>query len=164
MAQSLFEYLTDFHISKVDPAAFRAVAFIPSRGVNNVKRFYTPQQCLLPPAAASVASFYAHLFDFVDYGSKANLFLRAAGVSDMPTPNQVATALIGICFMKGKAHTHKHTFFTLFILLNAYTAILQHLDARKPYDYLFTFFFPFPRKSREVSGGRRPRHLLAVHA
>jgi hypothetical protein len=53
---------------------------------------YKPTECYLSHSEA--AKFHSQLFVFVDFSSKAGLFLRMCGIKDAPTAVEIAQILV----------------------------------------------------------------------
>ncbi|KAG8800465.1 hypothetical protein FRC16_002827, partial [Serendipita sp. 398] len=89
-AKRLFEYLTNF-LGDFDPGSLlqlKVSKIIPTASSKLVK----PCECYFKSEVQ--ANLRSKLFTFVDFGARANTFLRTCGVRNAPTPEDLALTLI----------------------------------------------------------------------
>jgi Protein of unknown function (DUF3684) len=94
----LFEYVLTFSHYLVDfsPAELRELPdtpFVPvkSTGDEGITKTLQPNQCFLETANSEL---YSKLFAFVDFGARANVFLRACGARQEPSVEDFAQVLL----------------------------------------------------------------------
>ncbi|KAH9014859.1 hypothetical protein EDB84DRAFT_1590279 [Lactarius hengduanensis] len=95
-ARQWFEVLSDF-VPEFSPTELRKLSktpFVPvkSTGGEGVIQGLSPAQCYF--ARIGVAELHAKLFSFVDFGSRANIFLAACGIKDEPSVEEIAQILL----------------------------------------------------------------------
>ncbi|RKP26067.1 hypothetical protein SYNPS1DRAFT_14733 [Syncephalis pseudoplumigaleata] len=94
-ARAIFEFLASrqSELSRLHLKALGAMPFIPVETRTDDKttmRLITPSSCYF---SSGEQSQHGSFFDYVDYGSVANHFLRACGVRDEPSPKDLALML-----------------------------------------------------------------------
>ncbi|KAH9177932.1 hypothetical protein EDB89DRAFT_2111997 [Lactarius sanguifluus] len=95
-ARQWFEVLSDF-VPEFSPTELRKLSktpFVPvkSTGGKGVVQGLSPAQCYF--ARIGVAELHAKLFSFVDFGSRAKIFLAACGIKDEPSVEEIAQILL----------------------------------------------------------------------
>ncbi|KAL7754472.1 hypothetical protein RI367_000453 [Sorochytrium milnesiophthora] len=79
--------------SRADFARLYGTKFVPVRREGSAAVTHVePSRAFFAGAGASPA--FASLFDYVDFGSTGNLFLRSCGVKDEPSPAELAQMLV----------------------------------------------------------------------
>jgi len=94
----LFEYVLTFshHLVDFSPAELQELPdmpFVPvkSTGDEGITKRLQPNQCFLETANSEL---YSKLFAFVDFGARANVFLRACGARQEPSVEDFAQVLL----------------------------------------------------------------------
>ena len=106
-AKKLFEYLTnriaDFTShefsqlanAKMVPAPPPHTFHVDTKTREKVQTvMYKPTDCYFKSESQLQGTIHSKLFTFVDFGPKANNWLRACGVKNEPTPQEIAVLLI----------------------------------------------------------------------
>lgn len=105
LAQQWFEYLTsriaDFtgeqfaqlRVMPIVPAASTSDPVLPASAPRKPV-MYKPGECFFRNDRTSSTVVHSNLFTFVDFGSKANVFLRACGVKNEPSVPEIAAILL----------------------------------------------------------------------
>ncbi|KAG9042649.1 hypothetical protein FS837_010600 [Tulasnella sp. UAMH 9824] len=107
-ARKLFEYLTtriadftpeafgDLRLMKIVPAVPKAARLdVKEKHADKTWVLYKPGECFIrSDAGGSSVDLYSKLFTFVDFGGKANVFLKACGVKDKPNVHEIAEMMI----------------------------------------------------------------------
>ncbi|CAJ0634587.1 2131_t:CDS:10 [Entrophospora sp. SA101] len=93
-AKLVFEFLFSC-TSSSDSTAFSKLKFIPTRDKNlpNTFKYNLPQDCFFKNSEEESIEFI-DFFHYVDFGDKANIFLRNCGVKDKPSSTQLAEFLV----------------------------------------------------------------------
>ncbi|KAG5437655.1 hypothetical protein PCANB_000692 [Pneumocystis canis] len=94
LAQIQFEYLACRlnELKKNVLEKLNKTKFIPIEDCHSKKiKYLSPNSCFIEK---DDSSFYAQIFDFVDFGYKANVFLKACGTMTQPTFHQLAELLV----------------------------------------------------------------------
>ncbi|KAG8964407.1 hypothetical protein FRC03_001808 [Tulasnella sp. 419] len=104
VAQKYFEYLTNrlADFSSTDYDTLRQALIVPAMPPENSALEKRPRIIMARPGECffksdretSTSKIHAKLFTFVDFGSRANIFLRACGVKDQPSVQEVVTLLV----------------------------------------------------------------------
>ncbi|KAG8916897.1 hypothetical protein FRC02_003488, partial [Tulasnella sp. 418] len=99
-AKKFFEYLSrrTYEFSSGDTEALKDACIIPttpSGDASEAPRMAKPRECLFK-AERETLTFRAHskLFTFVDFGTKANIFLKECGVKDRPDVEDILTLIL----------------------------------------------------------------------
>ncbi|KAG8883551.1 hypothetical protein FRB97_006398 [Tulasnella sp. 331] len=103
LAQQWFEYLTgriaDFTGEQF--AQLREMAIVPASSAavgaapaSRKATMYKPGECFFRNERNSSTVVHSNLFTFIDFGGKANVFLRACGVKNEPSVPEVAASLL----------------------------------------------------------------------
>ena len=84
------------HLVDFSPAALQELShtpFVPvkSTGDDGIIKRLQPNQCFLGPV---MSVFYSKLFAFVNFGARANVFLRACGAREEPSVEDFAQVLL----------------------------------------------------------------------
>jgi hypothetical protein len=94
----LFESVLKFshHLVDFSPAALQELShtpFVPVKftGGDGIIKRLRPNQCFLGPV---MSVFYSKLFAFVNFGARANVFLRACGARQEPSVEDFAQVLL----------------------------------------------------------------------
>ncbi|CAJ0904717.1 4399_t:CDS:10 [Entrophospora sp. SA101] len=87
-AKLIFDYLSSFHFIHSDWAELQKIPFIPIRDkvYRHSLKHVTPLDCFFNGS-------YDH-FNYINFGEKANMFLRNCGVKNEPSPTDLAEFLI----------------------------------------------------------------------
>ncbi|CAJ0849192.1 15951_t:CDS:10, partial [Entrophospora sp. SA101] len=93
-AKLVFEFLFSC-TSSSDSTAFSKLKFIPTRDKDlpNTFKYNLPQDCFFKNSEEESIELI-DFFHYVDFGDKANVFLRNCGVKDKPSPSQLAEFLV----------------------------------------------------------------------
>ncbi|CAH1769260.1 12012_t:CDS:2, partial [Entrophospora sp. SA101] len=93
-AKLVFEFLFSC-TSSSDSTAFSKLKFIPTRDKDlpNTFKYNLPQDCFFMNSEEERTELI-DFFPYVDFGDKANVFLRNCGVKDKPSPSQLAEFLV----------------------------------------------------------------------
>ena len=65
---------------------------VPGNSLNSTTTLLPPNQCYFKGKASS--ELYSKLFAFVDFDYQGNIFLKAVGVRDEPTVEEIALVLV----------------------------------------------------------------------
>lgn len=103
LAQQWFEYLTSriADITAEQFARLRGMVIVPATSTSALsasappkRAMYKPGECFFRNERTSSTVVHSNLFTFVDFGSKANVFLRACGVKNEPSVPEIAAILL----------------------------------------------------------------------
>nr|CAG8491266.1 11097_t:CDS:2 [Entrophospora candida] len=133
-AKSIFGYLSSFHFIYSDWSDLNRTSFIPIRDKKSAQlKYVKPSNCFFKCSDEDFADY----FDYIDFGEKANKFLRDCGVKDEPSPIDLAELLIesshevlksqGIDKYTAVLHKIDHKFSSI----QKYNNILNNLKKRK---------------------------------
>ncbi|CAJ0746048.1 3665_t:CDS:10, partial [Entrophospora sp. SA101] len=113
-AKSIFGYLSSFHFIYSDWGNLNRTYFIPIRDKKSAQlKYVKPSNCFFKCSDEDFADY----FDYINFGEKANKFLRDCGVKDEPSPIDLAELLIESSHEVLKSQG-----------IDKYTAILHKID------------------------------------